>query len=50
VTEYSRRICGPGGFAYLGAGDDDDGDGGDGGGASGLETTPSYQSRKRRYQ
>ena len=42
VTEYSRQINSPGGFAHLG--DDDDDDGGD------LETTPSYQPSKRCYR
>jgi len=44
VTEYSRRIYGPGGFAYLSGSDDGEG------GVGGFETTPSYQPRKRRYQ
>jgi len=53
VTEYSKRIYGLRGFAYLSGGDndDDDGDGdGDGGGVGGSETTPSYQPRKRRHK
>ena len=52
VIEYSKRIYGPGGFAYPGTGDDDedDGDGGDGGGAGSSKTIPSYQLRKRYYQ
>ena len=40
VTEYSRQINSPGGFAHLG----DDDDGGD------PETTPSYQPSKRCYR
>ena len=35
VTEYSRQIYGPGGFAHLGDDDDDDDD-------DNPETTPSY--------
>ncbi|KAK9998218.1 hypothetical protein SO802_017821 [Lithocarpus litseifolius] len=44
VTEYSRRIYGPGGSAYPSGNDDGDD------GAGGSETTPSYPLRKRRYQ
>jgi len=38
VTEYSRWIYDPGGFAHLGDDDDD----GDDGGASSFETNPNY--------
>ena len=43
VTEYSRQIYGPDGYAYHGndVNDDDDGDE--------LKTTLTYQSRKRHY-
>ena len=41
VTKYSMWIYGPKRFAHAG----DDGDGG-----GDLETTPSYQPRKRRFR
>ena len=49
MTEYSRQIYGPRGFAYLGGGDDDDDDNDDdnGGGGGNSETTPSFLPRKR---
>ena len=50
MTEYSRQIYGPRGFAYLGGGDDDDDDNDDdddGGGGGNSETTPSFPPRKR---
>lgn len=53
MTEYSRWIYGPKGFAYPGGGDDDDNNddgGGSDGGAGSLETTPSYQPRKKHHQ
>ena len=46
VTEYSRRIYSPKGFAHPSGGDDDDGDDG---GAGGSETTPNYQPWRSRH-
>ncbi|KAL0004867.1 hypothetical protein SO802_012428 [Lithocarpus litseifolius] len=49
VSEYSRGIYDPEGFAHPGDDDDDD-EGGDDGGAGGSKTTLSYQPRKRHHQ
>ena len=47
VTNYSRSLYGPGGVAYPCSGGGDDND--DGGDENDLETTPSYQPRKKRH-
>ena len=51
MTEYSRQIYDPRGFAYPSNDDDDDhhlhNDDGDGG--SNSEATPSYQPRRKRH-